>query len=76
MNSEEQRIKNLKATVALTKTGYAGIDKEGNIVDRRKHPNAIPIQKNSVFGTPDYKMLDVPESWNNPKNFTPDGTAK
>lgn len=37
----------------FTAAGYAGIDQHGTIVDRREHPEAIPIQKNT--------MMDVPE---------------
>lgn len=34
----------------LNKSGYAGVDRTGKIVDRRKFPNAVPVQENSLFG--------------------------
>jgi hypothetical protein len=41
----------------LNASGYAGVLPNGNIVDRRKHPNAIPIQANSLFGVVKPKPL-------------------
>lgn len=41
----------------LNKTGYAGILPNGNIVDRRIHPEAIPVQENKLFGIPKSKEL-------------------
>lgn len=38
-------------------SGYAGCDRNGNIVDRREFPDAIPIQKNSIFNIPEPKKL-------------------
>ena len=43
----------------INQSGYAGVLSNGNIVDRRKHPNAIPIQENSMFGTPKPKPLNI-----------------
>lgn len=40
----------------LNASGFAGVLSNGNIVDRRYHPEAIPIQKNSVFGVVDPKQ--------------------
>lgn len=54
---KEEKIKKLMETTELTKSGYAGILSNGNIVDRREFPNAIPIQKNSLFGTPEPKQI-------------------
>lgn len=36
----------------IVKSGYAGMLPNGNIVDRREHPNATPIQKNAMLGAP------------------------
>ena len=36
----------------IVKSGWAGVLSNGNIVDRREHPEAIPIQKNTLMGTP------------------------
>lgn len=33
-------------------SGWAGVLPNGNIVDRRTHPTAIPIPENNLFGTP------------------------
>lgn len=34
----------------LNNSGYAGINPNGNIVDRREFPKAVSIQENSKFG--------------------------
>jgi hypothetical protein len=34
----------------LNASGWAGILSNGNLVDRRYFPEAIPVQKNSIFG--------------------------
>lgn len=39
----------------INQSGFAGILSNGNIVDRRKHPEAIPVQENSLFGIPKAK---------------------
>lgn len=45
--------KDLIETHDIVQSGYAGILPEnGMIVDRRKHPNAIPIPENKLFNTP------------------------
>ena len=41
----------------INKSGYAGILPNGNIVDRRKEPTAIPVQKNSLLGIPETKEI-------------------
>ena len=47
---KQERIKKLLEIVDLTKSGYAGILPNGNIVDRREFPNAIAVQENSLLG--------------------------
>ena len=47
---EKEKLKKLLEIVELNKTGYAGILPNGNIVDRKKFPNAIPVQENKMFG--------------------------
>ncbi len=37
--------------------GYSGILPNGNIVDRRIYPNAIPMQENSMLGIPKPRKL-------------------
>lgn len=44
-------------TMEINDSGYAGILSNGNIVDRRKHPEAIPVQKNRLLGIPEPKPL-------------------
>ncbi len=41
----------------LNKSGYAGILSNGNIVDRRKYPDAIAIQENKMFSIPKPKTI-------------------
>ncbi len=41
----------------INQSGYAGIDANGTIVDRRKHPDAIPIPANKMLGIPEPKDL-------------------
>lgn len=62
--TEEDKIKLRKAgredlieIFEINKSGYAGVLSTGEIVDRRKHPEAIPIQENSLFGIPKPKEL-------------------
>jgi len=41
----------------INDSGYAGINPNGGIVDRREFPNAIPIQENKLLGIPKSKKL-------------------
>lgn len=41
----------------INQSGYAGINSNGHIVDRRKFPNAVPVQENSLLGIPPVKKL-------------------
>ncbi len=51
------RVAELMKGLEVIKSGYAGILQNGNIVDRREHPEATPIQENSMFGTPKPKKI-------------------
>lgn len=42
----------------LNASGYAGMLQNGNIVDRRKHPEARPIFENKMFGIAKPKRLE------------------
>jgi len=58
MNRKIKRPENYEALlecVAISQSGYGGILYNGNIVDRRQYPLAIPLQKNTLFGTPEPK---------------------
>lgn len=41
----------------INASGYAGVMPNGNIVDRRKFPDAIPVQENRMLGIPKPKEL-------------------
>ena len=47
------RLEQLLQVKRISQSGWGGILSNGNIVDRREHPNAIPIAKNSMFGVPE-----------------------
>jgi sulfur carrier protein ThiS len=47
---KSEKIKELLKIVELSRSGYAGMLQNGNIVDRREHPEAVPIQENVLFG--------------------------
>lgn len=42
----------------LLQSGYAGINQNGTIVDRRLFPEAKEIPHNSMFGTPHPKKVE------------------
>ena len=61
---EETKQKLIKAgrqdlidVMEINESGFAGVLPNGNIVDRRKFPNAIPVQKNSLFNVPSPKPI-------------------
>lgn len=41
----------------INDSGYAGVMPNGNIVDRRKHPEAVPVPENKMLGIPPAKPL-------------------
>jgi hypothetical protein len=57
--SKEQKARTLDLvnTTKIIESGYAGVLSNGNIVDRREHPEATPIQENSLFNTPKPKKI-------------------
>lgn len=57
IEENENHIKELYETVDLIKSGYAGILSNGNIVDRRKFPEAYVIHENPLFGCPKPKDI-------------------
>jgi hypothetical protein len=60
------KFKKLMKIVELNKTGYAGLNSNGNIVDRRKFPNAIPIQENKSLNIP--KPKNIKDETKNTRN--------
>lgn len=57
MEKNDKKKEALLKILELNKSGYAGINSKGMIVDRREHPDAIPVQENPLFGVP--KPKDV-----------------
>ena len=49
--------KDLVEVHEINQSGYAGINPNGKIVDRRKFPKAIPVQKNKMLNIPEPKKL-------------------
>jgi hypothetical protein len=47
---DEEKLKELRKILELNKTGYVGMMPNGMLVDRREHPEAIPVQKNVLLG--------------------------
>ena len=42
----------------INDSGYAGVLSNGNIVDRREHPEAIPVPENKMMGIPPPKSIE------------------
>jgi sulfur carrier protein ThiS len=57
LNEKEKKLNELFKIIELNRSGYAGILSNGNIVDRREHPTAIPVQENEMLGTVKPKEL-------------------
>ena len=47
---DEKELSELMKPFKLVKEGFAGVLPNGNIVDIREFPNAIPIKENGLFG--------------------------
>lgn len=45
-------------TFYVLRSGYAGINKDGTILDRREHDNLVPIPKNSNIDRPEPKEVN------------------
>jgi len=56
---KEKLLAHFEDVKKFTAEGYAGCLSNGNIVDRRKHPEAIPVQKNSLLNVPEPKEVIV-----------------
>ena len=52
VKKDEEMFNLLLKTLEISKSGYGGVLQSGNIVDRREHPEAIPIEENKMFGVP------------------------
>lgn len=56
------KIASLKATIELTKSGFAGMSKSGMIVDRRTNPEASIIEANGFLGIGAPKYIAAQDS--------------
>lgn len=54
---EQQASEQFTALIELNNSGWAGIMPGIGIVDRRRYPEAMPVQKNSMLGIPEPKVL-------------------
>lgn len=55
--TDKERLIEFERIIELSKSGYGGTLRNGNIVDRRQFPEAYPIQENSMFGVPKPKDI-------------------
>lgn len=54
---EMQHRDMLLQALKIVESGYGGILSNGQIVDRREHPEAIPMQKNTELRVPEPKEI-------------------
>jgi hypothetical protein len=54
----EKGREDLIEIMEINDSGYAGVLSNGNIVDRRIHPDAIPVQENKMMGIPKPKSIE------------------
>jgi hypothetical protein len=59
--ANEQQLEALRSSLELTKTGFAGIDRNGNKVDRRENYHCVPLAKNSLLNIPAPRCLTCKE---------------
>lgn len=52
VKKDDEKFNLLLKTLEISKSGYGGVLSNGNIVDRREHPEAVPIEENQMFGVP------------------------
>ena len=50
-------IENHTKLIKVIREGFGGMLSNGNLVDRREHPEAHPIAKNTFLGTPTPKEI-------------------
>lgn len=54
----DEKVERMRAHLRAKAAGYAGMLPGGELVDRREHPEAIPIPKNDLLGVPEPKPVD------------------
>jgi hypothetical protein len=47
-----EQVRRLLGAVAVAKSGFGGVNKDGRIVDRRDDPSATPIAENGLLEIP------------------------
>lgn len=52
-----RKVAYMEAIRPAIQEGYGGVLPNGNVVDRRIYPDAIPIPANTLFGTPEPKQV-------------------
>ncbi len=55
--SDAERERLLRETIDATLSGYGGMLPNGNLVDRRKFPYALPLKANTLLGVPESKPV-------------------
>jgi hypothetical protein len=55
--NKERRKADLLALVKAIKSGYSGVLPTGEVVDRRKRPEAMPVPRNTLLGAPTPKKV-------------------
>lgn len=48
----------LRKLIEITRLGYGGMLPDGRIVDRREHPDALPLPENAMLGIPKPKPVE------------------
>lgn len=51
------KLEDVEKMQALIDSGHAGVMPDGKIVDRRIHPEAVPMQKTDLLGIPEAKRV-------------------
>ena len=54
-----KKLKYLLRIQQIVADGYGGVLPNGNVVDRRDHPSAIPILKNDYLCVPEPKLKEA-----------------
>ena len=55
---KEAKVKSLMEGIDLIKSGYAGVDRNGTIKDRRTTQGLIACRENSLLATPKPKKVE------------------
>lgn len=55
-----EKTRKLLASHDLVKSGHAGVNQLGQIVDRRKQPDAVPMPENALLNIPKPQRAGVP----------------